>query len=123
MVLAGPLTRHCPNRPVSWVRVPDATRGHKTIDKPKRLWNSAYLNGLNIEGKGGGGKVCTCYLIQKTWGRVALGGNHDGAATPMPSSTSVVGHGTHKSMAEHPGRAITYAYFSHQHYKPSQPTM
>ena len=67
--------------------------------------------------------MCTCYLIQKTGGRVALGGNHDGTATPMPSPTPIVGHGTHNSMADHPGRAITYAHLSHQHYKASKPIM
>ena len=62
------------------------------IDKPARQWNSPYLNGLKIEGGLGGGKVCTCYLIRKTGGRVALGGNHDGTATPIPSPTPIVGH-------------------------------
>ena len=55
IVLAGPLTRHGPKRPVPHVRIPDATRGHKKIDKPARQWNSSYLNELKMEGRGGGG--------------------------------------------------------------------
>ena len=96
MVSAGPLTRHGPKRLVPCVQVHDATRGHKTIDKPARQWNSPYLNRLKIEGKGGGGKLCTCYLIRETGGRVALcntlGGNRDETAKPMPSPTPIVGH-------------------------------